>query len=427
MNIMQNGKMVRARVYALGVLLMAGGLTACEKLLEAEAPQLIEEGSLQQPTNAPVMVSGVVADFECAFASYIATMGAISDEFRDSQANADTWQLDRRTNTPSGGIYATNTCGGFAAYTPVSIARFQADNTARLLSEWTDAEVPGRATLLARAKAYAGYSLILLGEGFCSAAIDVGPELTPAQVFAEAEKRFTDVLSGVAAGSSVSNDSLRNMSLVGRARARINQGKFAEAAADAALVPNNFTFNARYSSTVPRAENRIFRINNTSGSMTVDSTLRGLTVGGVPDPRVNVTDAGRGGSQASVRLWVQNKYPALNTPIPIASWREALLIRAEAAAEAGQVAAAVGFINQLRTRVSLPLFVATTAAEVKAQIPDERRRELFLESHRLYDTIRFNLPLIPAAGAPFQAGGTYGNQKCLPLPDIERLNNPNLS
>src|SRR5215217_3027131 len=98
MNIMQNGKMVRARVYALGALLTAGGLTACEKLLEAEAPQLIEEGSLQQPANAPVMVSGVVADFECAFASYIATLGAISDEFRDSQANAATWDLDRRTN-----------------------------------------------------------------------------------------------------------------------------------------------------------------------------------------------------------------------------------------------------------------------------------------------------------------------------------------
>jgi hypothetical protein len=427
MNIMHIRTMVRPRVYAVGVLLMAGGLTACEKLLEAEAPQLIEESSLQQPTNAPVMVAGVVADFECAFASYIMTLGTISDEFRDSQANADTWQLDRRTNTASGGLYATNTCGGFAAYTPVSIARFQADKTAELLAGWTDEEVPNRATLIARSKAYAGYSLILLGEAFCSAAIDVGPEMTPAQIFAEAETRFTDVLSGVAAGSSASNDSLRNMALVGRARARINQSKFAEAAADAALVPNNFTFNARYSSTIGRAENRIFRLNNTSGSMTVDSTLRGLTVGGVPDPRVVVTDANRGGSQASVRLWVQNKYTALNSPIPIASWREALLIRAEAAAEAGQVAAAVGFINQLRTRVNLPAFSATTAAEVKAQIPDERRRELFLESHRMFDTIRFNLPLIPAAGAQFQGGGTYGNQKCLPLPDIERLNNPNIT
>lgn len=424
---MHNRRIVRTRAYAVGALLMAGILSGCEKLLEAEAPQLIEEASLQQPANASVLVSGVVADFECAFASYIATLGAISDEYRDSQANADTWQLDRRTNTANGGLYATNTCGGFAAYTPVSIARYAADNTVRLLSGWTDEQVPNRATLLARANAYAGYSLILLGEGFCSAAIDVGPELTPAQVFAEAEKRFTTVLSTVGGGSSASNDSLRNMALVGRARARINQGKFAEAATDAAAVPNNFTFNARYSSTVTRAENRVYRMNNINGSMTVDSTFRSLTVNGVPDPRVNVTDAGRGGSQQSVRLWVQNKYTALNSPIPIASWREALLIRAEAAAEAGQVTEAVGFINQLRTRVSLPAFSATSAAEVKAQIPEERRRELFLESHRMFDTIRFNLPLVPAAGATFHAGGTYGNQKCLPLPDIERLNNPNLS
>jgi hypothetical protein len=427
MMIMHNRRIVRTRVYAVGALLMAGVLTGCEKLLEAEAPQLIEEANLQQPANASVLVSGVVADFECAFTSYIATLGAISDEYRDSQANADTWQLDRRTNTANGGLYATNTCGGFAAYTPVSIARYVADNAVRLLSGWTDEQVPGRATLLARANAYAGYSLILLGEGFCSAAIDVGPELTPAQVFAEAEKRFTTVLSTVSAGSSASNDSLRNMALVGRARARINQSKFAEAATDAAAVPNNFTFNARYSSTIARAENRVYRMNNINGSMTVDSTFRNLTVGGVADPRVPVTDAGRGGSQQSVRLWVQNKYTALNSPIPIASWREALLIRAEAAAEAGQVAQAVGFINQLRTRVSLPPFAATTAAEVKAQIPEERRRELFLESHRMFDTIRFNLPLVPAAGATFHAGGTYGNQKCLPLPDIERLNNPNLS
>src|SRR5687768_5327664 len=135
---MHNRKMVRSRAYAAGALLLAGVLSACEKLLEAEAPQLIEEASLQQPANAAVIVAGAVADFECSFASYIATIGAISDEYRDSQANADTWQLDRRTNTASGGIYATNTCGGFAAYTPLSIARYGADNAVRLLSGWTD-------------------------------------------------------------------------------------------------------------------------------------------------------------------------------------------------------------------------------------------------------------------------------------------------
>jgi hypothetical protein len=86
----------------------------------------------------------------------------------------------------------------------------------------------------------------------------------------------------------------------------------------------------------------------------------------------------------------------------------------------------VDFINQLRTAAGLPAYTSTDIAEIRAQVIEERRRELFLESHRLFDTIRFNVPLDPPPGAPFPVGGgTYGDNKCLPLPDVERLNNPN--
>jgi hypothetical protein len=427
----------RARRVTSAALLavVASSSTGCNEILQADAPQLIEESSLQAPSNAQVIVAGAVGDFECAFASYIATMGTVSDEFADAQANAAIWDLDRRTNFPQTGLYSgaagvpTNTCTEFGrVYTPVSQARYQADNALRLLDGWTDQQVPDRQALIARMAAYAGYSLILLGEGFCSAAIDLGPEQTPAQIFGLAEQRFTRAITVATAVGGATGDSLRFLALVGRARARINQNKQAEAATDAALVPNGFVFNARYTAASARAENRVFRANNSNGTVTVDPTFRGVTLGATPDTRVPVADAGRGGSFPQIRLWVQNKYTALTSPIPIATWREALLIRAEAAATAGNAAAAVGFINQLRTAASLPTYAATDAAAVRAQIPEERRRELFVESHRLYDTIRFNVPLTPAPGAPFPVGGgTYGNNKCLPLPDIERLNNPSLS
>ena len=59
---------------------------------------------------------------------------------------------------------------------------------------------------------------------------------------------------------------------------------------------------------------------------------------------------------------------------------------------------------------------------------DERRRALFLEGFRNYDLQRFNLPFNPAVGAPFPfKGGSYGNTRCLPLPDVERFNNPNIT
>jgi starch-binding outer membrane protein, SusD/RagB family len=63
-----------------------------------------------------------------------------------------------------------------------------------------------------------------------------------------------------------------------------------------------------------------------------------------------------------------------------------------------------------------------------AQLVEERRRELFLEGHRLGDIRRYNLAMSPAAGTAYPGGGgTYGSQSCFPLPDVERINNPNIS
>jgi hypothetical protein len=416
------------RTTALIACLLAGSLVgACSDVLKVNAPQLIEEEVLHTPSNAAVILAGAVSDFECAFVNYIATMGTVADEFADSQANAAIWDIDRRTNFPSYTLYSTATCGagGFGAvYTPVSVARFVGDQALRLLQGWTDEEVPNRPLLIARAAAYAGYSLILLGEGFCTAAIDVGPELTPNQVFTEAETRFGTALQSLTGLTGASADSLRNLAYLGRARARLNQGsaaKRAEAVADATQIPNGFAFNARYAaSATNRAENRVFRYNNNNGQITVDPSFRGLN-----DPRVPVVDANRPASLASVRLWSQTKYTSLTAQIPIATWREALLIRAEVVG--GQEA--VGFINQLRTRpgVGLAPFQSSDPAAIQAQVQEERRRELFLESHRLFDTIRFNVPLNPVPGAAFpNGGGQYGNNKCLPLPDVERLNNPSI-
>ena len=408
-------RVARATVVALA----AGGLAACGTLLEVEAPSRILEQTLLQPSNATVLVSGAVADFECALGNFILSGGTLADEFADAQANAATWDIDRRTNFPATSLYASGGCGGFGVYTPLSIARFQADQVLRLLDKWTDAEVPGRAALQAQAAAYAGYSYVLMGEMFCSCAFDLGAELQPAGVFALAEERFTRVINATGAPAD-----LRTMALVGRARARLNQGKRTEAAADAALVPAGFVFTAKTTAAAGRAENRIFRFNNTSGTVTVDTQFRAQQVTGVTDPRVNVTDAGRGGSMPSVRLWVQNKYTSLNDPIPIATGREATLIRAEVAGGA----VAVQLINQLRTASNLPAFSSMVASEIDAQVRQERRRELFIEGHRLFDTIRFNIPLIPANGAVFpNGGGTYGSNKCLPLPDVERLNNPTIN
>jgi hypothetical protein len=61
---------------------------------------------------------------------------------------------------------------------------------------------------------------------------------------------------------------------------------------------------------------------------------------------------------------------------------------------------------------------------LKDALIDQRRRELFLEGQHLGDLIRYDITPVPAAGTPYHGSGTYGNQLCMPLPAVERLNNP---
>jgi starch-binding outer membrane protein, SusD/RagB family len=142
----------------------------------------------------------------------------------------------------------------------------------------------------------------------------------------------------------------------------------------------------------------------------------------VPDPRVPVTDMNGTTADAVTANWRQDKYTSNADPVPVATWEEAQLIVAEA--RGGQEAVAI--INALRDQYGLDPFASTDEAEIQAQIQEERRRELFLEGHRLGDMRRHNLPLFPATGAPYNKGGTYGDARCFPLPDVERRNNPNL-
>jgi hypothetical protein len=400
-------------------------VAACniDDVLTVEAPSRVLPKDLENPANARVIVNGVVADFECAFGSYTAVGGAVGEEFHDASIASQWWAYDRRSFGPTGSIYATANCTGGGVYVPLSTARWQADNALRLLEEWTDDEVPGRGALVARAAAYAGYSHLLLGEGMCSAAVDGGPEVTRDQLFTLAEERFT---RAIAAAQTAKNDTLLRLAYVGRARARLDLKRRADAAADARLVPaSGFVFNATFTANDPLRENQVFVDNNRTLLLTVDETYRTLSFGGVRDPRVRVTfDASRKGPDQETAMYYQGKYANAGSPIPLARSEEAQLIIAEA--EGG--ATAVGIINALHDRAGLPRFTSSDPTAILQQIIYERRAEFFLESQHLGDLIRYAVPLSPAAGTPYQKqkGGTYGNQLCFPLPDVERFNNPNI-
>ncbi len=414
----------------LAAAALAPAINACRDItsLNQEAPSRVVADQLYVPANAQLLLNSAIGDYECALTNYVVAAGLVSDELADAQLSQVGWDYDRRTILPSLTYYASTACGATQVpglYTPVSVARYGADKLAAALQGWTDAQVPNRQGLLGQASAYAGYALVLLGEGMCTGAIDLGPELSRAQLQAEAEKRFT---AAIAAATAANDTATLNMARVGRARARLDQNNLPGALADAALVPDGFVKNATYSAVNARRENLVNTQTYRGNFSSVEASFRGVTWNGAPDPRVAVVDAGVKGQDRATEIWRPSKYPTLSTPIPIASWREARLIQAEASVAAGDVTTAVAAINKLHTAAGISAYAGGSAAEVLAQVQEERRRELFLEGQRLNDMIRFSVTLSPAPGTPFPTkGGTYGSQLCFPLPDLERNNNPNLA
>lgn len=415
----------------LGVLALGLSVGACDSLLEVEAPGDVDANDMDNPENAGLLVTGAIADFDCALNAYIVNGGLLGNELRDASFTAARFPLDART-IDAASPYGVNACNSSPAgiYRPLSTAIWTSDNALTKLQEWTDEQVASRTDLIAQVAAYSGYGQTLMGEGFCSAVIEEnGPELQPQQVFEAAVTRFGTAID---AAQTAGNEDILNMALLGRARAHLNLGNASEAAADARAVLANDDMYVRSATASSAGSSRRY---NRLGSelfsrlITVDPAFRGLTVDGELDPRTRVIDTGVLAVDNEQNVFLPAKLGEVfdgslrDQPIPIATWREAHLIIAEA--EGGQEA--VDRINILRANADLPAFGGGTEQEIMDQIIEERARELFLEGHHLNDLRRFNLALTPAPGEPYRTGGVYGNVRCFPLPDVERNNNPNLS
>jgi starch-binding outer membrane protein, SusD/RagB family len=239
-------------------------------------------------------------------------------------------------------------------------------------------------------------------------------------MFTQAETFFTQAMTvGTTAGATA----IVNAAQVGRARARLNLGHLPDAKADAQAVPAGFVYNVPYNAATSYSQNLLFRRQKDFLLYGIAPPFRNLTFGGVIDPRTIVDSLGLRGADGVSQVWAARKYPAQTTAIPLAKYQEAQLIIAEI--DGGQTA--VDIINALHTAAGLPPFASSDPTAILDQVIQERDRELFLEGQRFYTIRRFNLPLNPVEGTIYPIkGGTYGDQRCFPMPDIERTTNPKL-
>src|SRR5690625_4609647 len=81
MNTIANRSGVRRyAAVVLGLFLFTG----CDGLLEVTNPGSVEEDDLDNPTLAATIVNSALGQFECAYTSYVASTGILSQEFIDA-------------------------------------------------------------------------------------------------------------------------------------------------------------------------------------------------------------------------------------------------------------------------------------------------------------------------------------------------------
>lgn len=437
-------RLVGAALFAASSLVLSG--CSLDEILAVHVPGKVLEEALDNASLADVLTTGVVAEVECSWNQYVAGAAHHSDEYVPTSGNLTMRNWGQRKIYASDAGYAQGTCGGwgYPMFTPLHTARFQSEDVASRLAGFPAEDVPNLAALQATAATWGAFPLVAMGEGFCSMAINGGAEMTPAQVQAEGEQRFSTAIS---LAQAAGDESLTQQGQLGRARVRIAKGDYAGALADAGAIPDGFVVNVSRDAAESRRYNYYFeRLNAPTGFRahgSVADNYQNLTIGadgmptdgdGVPDTRVNVKTDGTQAADFATVLYYHDKYNSRSDPLPLVHWHEARMYEAEALAMQGDVDGALGKINGLREAAMLPMVTASVGAgEIMDLVKEERRRQLFvLGGHRLHDMLRFNIPFLGDPGSIHpdgldQTGAEYGNLTCFQLPEVERKGNENIS
>ncbi len=435
----------------LAVLGAGLALAACSNLLEVQYPGRIPAANINDPTLAAVLARSVVSDLECAYDNYSGGSSTQSDEFESSNGNVPGRNWGERTIGSDEDDYVLGSCDAagtlasyFGMHTTLHTARLQAETIGAQLAGWTDAQVPGRADLLATVMTYNGFPYLFMGETFCQVSFDEAGAAhtiqTPQDALTIAESKFA---AAVTQAQAAGNTDILNLALVGLARAKLDlatgrpgdpvtQGgftgagsaKFAEAAATAAQVPVNYVKLADRGTESSRRYNKINYFMTVNGYFVVAAALR--PGGADADPRLMVFDTGHGAFTPTIESWQTSKYSALNSPIELASGIEARLIQAEALAQTGSISQAMDLVNAGRAEAGLaPITNVTTLDQALPVILHERQAALaFRGGNRLADLLRYGLPWKGANGSTKIAneydGNLYGATTCWPLPTKQK-------
>ena len=459
---------MRTRAAAVVALLLAGCDTSVTN------PGLTPDEQLDKPAAWPAVVVGARRALSDAIGS---SAGPVSQLLY--WGAAVTFEINPAGSTGSYGI-PTDVQAGLPTdatmngdWTQSNVARYAAEAAvARFRRVMPDTLFP-KSPFVAQAYLYAGFANRLLGENFCQSVIPVevpNPThyvLAPGNLgshtlyFLRADTAFTNALAVFTATGKTDTQTVNfiRAAHAGRAAVRADLASYglapwADATADAALVPDTAKFLAPYSAASPDQYNYLFwaRANQSFRAHTEWGTFYEDYYRRTRDPRVRwdtttksdtLGDAAVAKFGGRVPFWPEAKYATTSAPVRLSSGWEMRLIEAEAALVGGDVATAVTKMNLRRTNLALPLYdPAITLDSAWTLLKLERAIEFWLEARRIGDLRRWIANNTPGA----YVDGTYrasypgtlsptpietmttpvARALCFPVGRNERETNPNV-
>jgi hypothetical protein len=436
-----------------GITLACCGLGSCADWLKVTNPGAIEPPQLDDTAYIGLMVNGVIGDFQPAFAWTALFSGGFTDELRNHMGFFENVEIDRRDVNENNGTYI------LAVYNGLHRVRFLADGSSERMKNLLGPTAV-RDLRLAKVLAYGGYAYVFLGEQLCETPLALHEPAVPSDTLLErAVSRFDEAIAvalaakaaDTAAAIQAGADSIANFARVGAARAALDLGDNALAIAYASTVTppyvsaaaRGYEFRAYYVDAATQAERR--RIGNPYWEFA--NAERWFSVSQTPfdglhrtDPRVpaelrptsdNSTQLTPNSPQAFSTYNATLRNPdssfagarfAATSTIRVASALEARYIIAEAE---GLNPANLGFINERRAIGGDTALAATiTPAEYLAALRDQRRRDFFIDGHRLGDLRRYKrfYGIDEWPSGPYFGSATvsYGTQECWPIPVTEQ-------
>ena len=435
--------------------------SACDlrqSLLSPQQPGVIGPTSVTTPTGAEALRIGALGSFKSWFAGggvNFANLPMMSDLLTDVWASGDTQsqhnETDQRTIQTSNGVVASS-------YTAAQQARGFATTAIAALNQYV---TPRPAAEIGELYFALGLAELQMSEDFCNgipfgSMVNGVPTytagITNADGFKLATARFDTALALVT-GTDAQSIAIHRANEIAKARAQVDLGNYAAAAALVADVPTNYQYLMTFSLTTTSSEDYLLNGNPSSRFVVGDSFA---IVNGVPstiknalpfasanDPRVPVAGATNNTSKKGFdgsTPWVGQLLYGQTDPFPVVTGIDARLIEAEAKLNAGDYAGMFAALNALRTSPQTIGNKTIAAMPALANVPTTKDAALtiffrekafwqFGRGFRLSDLRRLirqygkTQDQVFPVGAWFK-GGTYGTDVNIPVNDVE-LTNPN--